>query len=293
MEEKLNKLKTSLDKDRYKNISFNDEMQDVTIEKLRSIKSENKRSYKPMLASLVAITVALLLFFSFDFSSVHRNSANIGNEAEPKDYEDQSVNYLVVLSREDKPSILLININKEEKEAKYISVPNKLYINNVLFDNPITEDAIEKAFSVKITNTFLLDDNILGDFIEKNKGIQVNNDFDFEYGQSVFKEGIITFQKGQELVDFTSMRVLDPRGDHGRDARVISVLEELFKQEEFYTDILKKKMTEFDKVLLSIKNIKFEDNVVFEEQNIDGVYSEKIDDKNLEKLKKSFGWSEN
>lgn len=294
MEEKLNKLKTSLDKGIYKNICFNDEMQDVTIAKLRNIKSKNKRRYKPIFASIVAIAVAILLFYSFDFSSLHRNSANIGNEVESKDtLEDQSVNYLIVFSREDKPSILLININNKIKEAKYISVPNKLYINNVLFDNPITEEAIEKAFSVKITNTFVLDDNSLGDFIEKNRGIQVNNDFDFEYGQSVFKEGIITFQKGQELVDFTSMRVLDPRGSRGRDARVVSVLEELFKQKEFYSDILKKEITEFDKVLLSNNNIKLEDNIVFEEQYIDGVYSEKINDENLEELKNSFGRREN
>lgn len=290
MEEKLIRLKTSLDKGIYKDISFNDEMQDVTIEKIRNIESENRRSYKPIFASIVAIAVAILLFYSFDFSTVHRNSANIGNEVESNNVlEDQSVNYLIVVSREDKPSILLVNIDNKTKEVKYISVPNKLYINNVFFDNPITEDAIEEAFSIEVTNTFVLDDNNLGDFIEKNKEIQVNNEFEFKYGESVFKEGIITLQKGQELVDFTSMRVLDPRGSRGRDARVISVLEELFKQKEFYSDILKKEITEFDKVLLSNRNIELEDNIVFEEQYVDGVYSEKINDENLEVLKQSFG----
>lgn len=290
MEEKLNKLRTSLDKTIYNNISFEEQMQDATIEKLKNTNSKNRRSYKPMFATLVAIAVAILLVYSFDFTTAHRNSANLGNEVESSDViENQSINYLVVVTREDEPSILLININNETKEVKYVSVPHNLYVDDILFKNPTTAEVIEKALSIDITNVFIIDDNELGNFIELNKEIKVNNEFDFKHGDNMFKEGVITFNEGQKLIDFISMRKSDPRNYFGRNVRVVSILEELFKQETFYSDILKKEINKFDKILLSNRNIKLEDSVVFEEQYVEGVYSEKISRESLEVLKQSFG----
>lgn len=289
MEEKLKNLKTSLDKTVYKNISFGQSMQDKTIEKLNS--RIQKRNYTPIFASLVAITVAFMLFFSFDLSSINRNSASIGNEVETKDsIENQSENYLLVTKvEEETPSILLLNINKNTKDLKYTTIPNNVFVENKNYKNLVSAKEFEAAFGIEITRVFELEPDIIGNFVENNNGIEVINPFEFKQGENLFNEGVIRINQEKELVDFISMRKNDPRGDYGRNDRIISVYEELFKNEKFLSNILDiKKITDFDKVLQSNSDFEMENKILMEPQLIDGVYSEKISEKNLEVFRQTF-----
>lgn len=289
MEEKLKKLKTSLDKTVYKNISFEKCMQDRTIEKLNS--RIKKKNYTPIFASLITITIALILFFSFDFSSVVRNSASIGSETKTEGLvEKQSVNYLLVTNMEEEtPSIILINVNKNTNKVRYTSIPNNVYVENKRYKNPITTEEFEAAFGIKITRVFELEPDIIGEFVENNHAIEVINEFDFKQGENVFNEGEVRLDQGKELVDFISMRKSDPRGNDGRDDRIIAVYEKLFTNENFLSDILNiEKITAFDKVLQSSSDFEMENKTLMEPLYIDGIYSEKISEKNVEVFRQAF-----
>lgn len=288
MEEKLNKLKTSLDKTLYKDINFEEQLQNNTITKLRNRKSE-KRRYKPLFALITVVAVAFILFFSFDISTLHRNSANLGDEVKSNEMiGNESINYLIVMTREAEPSTLLININYKTNGVKYIPIYHKLYVENTFFENLMTAQDIEKALSIEVEKEFVLHDHEIGNYIENQQDIQVENEFDFTHGDSQFNEGVVTLNTAEKFVDFTSMRVQDPRGHNGRNMRVATVLEELFKQEDFYSIILKKEIDKFDEVLLSGSNLKLDEQITIEDQYINGNYSEKINKENLVMLQKSF-----
>lgn len=286
MEEKLKKLKTSLDKTVYKNIDFEQSMQDKTIEKLNS--RIKKKNYTPIFASLMMITVACILFLSFDLPFVDRNSASIGNETTDL-VKKQSVNYLLVTKVDEGPSVMLFNINKNTNNVKYTAISNNIYIENKIYKNLITAEEFEAAYGIEITRIFELEPDAIGKFVENNNGIEVLNPFEFKHGESLFHEGVIRINQEKELVDFISMRKGDPRSDHGRNDRIISVYEELFKNEEFLFNILSiKKITAFDKVLQSASDFELENKIFMEPQYIDGVFISEISRENLELFRQTF-----
>ncbi len=269
MEEKLTKLKDSLDKTIYKDIKFEQRMKERTIDKVYN--KMKRKNYTPLFASLLAVAVALILFFNVSESFDKRNLASVGiGEGTEEASEKQSVNYLFVTHIEESgPSVILMNLNKETGSAKYITIPKNLYANDKDY-KPVTKEAVEEAFRIKVSKVVNVDPNMLGSYIEKNNGVEVINEFDFKQGESEFKEGKMRLTEAEQLVDYMNMRKYDPMGGIGRNNRIASVMEELFRHDELLLDVLdQSKLSDYDKVLQSNQGFINVDEIEFEYQFIE------------------------
>lgn len=269
MEEKLTKLKDSLDKTIYKDIKFEQRMKERTIDKVYN--KMKRKNYTPLFASLLAVAVALILFFNVSESFDKRNLASVGiGEGTEEASEKQSVNYLFVTHIEESgPSVILMNLNKETGSAKYITIPKNLYANDKDY-KPVTKEAVEEAFRIKVSKVVNVDPNMLGSYIEKNNGVEVINEFDFKQGESEYKEGKMRLTEAEQLVDYMNMRKYDPMGGIGRNNRIASVMEELFRHDELLLDVLdQSKLSDYDKVLQSNQGFINVDEIEFEYQFIE------------------------
>ncbi|PAD69764.1 hypothetical protein CHH83_06990 [Bacillus sp. 7586-K] len=297
MEEKLTKLKDSLDKTIYKDIKFEQRMQERTIDKVYN--KRKRKNYTPLVASLLAVAVALILFFNVSESFDKRNLASVGIGEETEEAsEKQSVNYLFVTHIEESgPSIILMNLNKETGSAKYITIPKNLYINDKYYEQPMTKEAVEEAFAIKVSKVVDVDPNMLGSYIEKNNGIEIINEFDFKQSGSEFKEGKMRLTEAEQLVDYMNMRKSDPMGGIGRNNRIASVMEELFRHDELLLDVLNQsKLSDFDKVLQSAQGFINVDEIQFEyqflEQENDNFVRGILTDESQSVFRETFGGEE-
>lgn len=296
MEEKLTKLKDSLDKTIYKDIKFEQRMQERTIDKVYN--KTKRKNYTPLVASLLAVAVALILFINVSESFDKRNLASVGiGEGTEEASEKQSVNYLFVTHIEESgPSVILMNLNKETGSTKYITIPKNLYANDKDY-KPVTKEEVEEAFRIKILKVVNVDPNMLGSYIEKNNGIEIINEFDFKQGESEFKEGKIRLTEAEQLVDYMNMRKSDPLGGIGRNNRIASVMEELFRHDELLLDVLNQsKLSDFDKVLQSAQGFINVDEIEFEyqfiEQENDNFVRGILTDESQSVFRETFGGEE-
>ncbi|UOQ84927.1 LCP family glycopolymer transferase [Gracilibacillus salinarum] len=284
MEEKLKKLKTSLNNSIYKDKEFDQTMQDKTIHKMQS---ENNKSRKliPIFASTAAVILVFILFISLNPFPLNDNMNNATDKTDIS--EIINANYLLVTNMEDMPSLLLLNVNNNEKQITYSFIPYSVNNKDQIY-HPVTSKKFSALFGIEITQTFELNMKSIGAFVENNNPLAIHNPFQFEYNGQMYNEGEIKLDNSEEVIDYMTMRYQDPEGDYGRDKRILSVYLALFQQEAFLKNVLKiNNRTDVVKALVTGMNIK-EVNISFDPQPVDDVYGEKLSENGYEMLRENF-----
>ncbi|UOQ48571.1 hypothetical protein MUN88_21510 [Gracilibacillus caseinilyticus] len=285
MEEKLQELKTSLNNSIYKDKEFDKAMQDKTIHKIFSANSNKSRKLIPIFASTAAAIIAFILFISLDAFSVNENMNNIADTSSISN--STNANYLMITNSEDMPSLLLLNVNSDEKKIKYSFIPYSVNDKGKIY-HPITSEKFNGLFGIEITQTFEINAKSIGEFVENNKPLTVNNPFQFMYKGQMYNEGEIRLDKNEEVIHYMTMRFQDSKGREGRNERILSVYLKLFQQEAFLKEILKiNNSTDVETALLNTMNFE-KVNVPFDIQPVNGVYGERLNENGYEILRDNF-----
>ena len=134
-------------------------------------------------------------------------------------------------------TMLFVSVNGEDNTAKMLSIPRDT---RVEIAGKGTEDKINHAYAfggvkmaVATVENFLdmpvdyyVEMNMEGmkEMVDAVGGVEVQNEFAFSSGSNHFAEGRITLS-GSEALNYVRMRMEDPNGDFGRQARQRQVME--------------------------------------------------------------------
>lgn len=138
-------------------------------------------------------------------------------------------------------SLMLVTLNQTEQSMKILSIPRDTYTEIV---GKGVKDKINHAYAfggvdttVATVENFLnvpvqyyIEVNMEGfkDIVNAVGGVDVNNDLDFTY-QGIHFEKDTLHLNGEEALAYSRMRMLDPRGDFGRQMRQRQIMQSVVK----------------------------------------------------------------
>ena len=171
-------------------------------------------------------------------------------------------------------SLILLTLNPTDESLKMVSIPRDTYteiigkgikdkVNHAYtyggVDMSIT--TIENFLDVPIDYYVEVNMNGFKDLVDAVGGVTVNNTLDFSYEGFHFPVGQLELD-GEEALKFSRMRMLDPRGDFGRQERQQKIIQAFIKEAAQV-----KTMTNYGDILAVIGN-NVNTNLSFEEMKI-------------------------
>ncbi|MBM6619483.1 LCP family protein [Bacillus suaedaesalsae] len=235
MSEQLKNLKTALDNTTFKGKTFDEQLQDATLNKIKTKKNSYLFSVRNLFPALVFPAVILLAFIVFNQSFIIGEKTDVpltqGSEITGVEVE----NLLLITNIEnDDPSVILLNLNQKENAIKMIQIPHRVNyqgttIEHVFLNGKLVENDFEDQLGIEIDKRIVINPNQLGEKVEEIGEVIVNNPFEF----SSFPKGEVSLKTKNEVIEFVSMRKEDPRGIYGRNNRIVSIFKELTYKSDF------------------------------------------------------------
>lgn len=216
-------------------------------------------------------------------------------------------------------TMIVLTVNPDTNSSKMVSIPRDTYteiigkgsmdkINHAYAFGGIemSMNTVENLLDIPIDYVVQVNMESFKDIVDAVGGITINNKLDFSVEDTHFPTGEISLN-GEEALGFVRMRYEDPRGDFGRQDRQKQVIQAVLREGASVSSLMNYQSI-FDTIGNNVRtNMTFDEMVDVQAnyrsavgqvdqlyiqngvgEKIDGIYYYKLDDEELNGIKKEL-----